>query len=101
MLLVARELQASQVVLAVPVTSSSMNIIEMEAQSLINVGIALLGFFGGWVLNRIMKTLDKLDDDIKQMPDKYVRKDDYHRDISDIKIMLKSIFDKLDDKADK
>ena len=78
-----------------------MNIIEMEAQSLINVGIALIGFFGGWVLNRIMKTLDKLDDDIKQMPDKYVRKDDYHRDISDIKFMLKSIFDKLDDKADK
>ena len=73
----------------------------MEAQSLINVGIALIGFFGGWVLNRIMKTLDKLDDDIKQMPDNYVRKDDYHRDISDIKTMLKGIFDKLDDKADK
>jgi len=73
----------------------------METQSLINVGIALIGFFGGWVLNRIMKTLDKLDDDVKQLPDKYVRKDDYHRDISEMKVMLKSIFDKLDDKADK
>ena len=78
-----------------------MNIIEMEAQSLINAGIALAAFMGGWILNRIMKSLDKLDDDVKQMPDKYVRKDDYHRDISEIKVMLKSIFDKLDDKADK
>lgn len=73
----------------------------MEAQTLINAGIALCGFMGGWVLNRIMKTLDKLDDDVKQLPDKYVRKDDYHRDIDDIKTMLKGIFDKLDDKADK
>lgn len=73
----------------------------MEAQSLINAGIALAGFMGGWILNRIMKSLDKLDDDVKQMPDKYVRKDDYHRDIGEIKVMLKSIFDKLDDKADK
>ena len=73
----------------------------METQSLINVGIALIGFFGGWVLNRVMKMLDKLDDDVKQLPDKYVRKDDYHRDIREMKVMLKSIFDKLDDKADK
>ena len=88
-------------VLAVLVTSSLMNIIEMETQSLINAGIALAGFMGGWILNRIMKSLDKLDDDVKQMPDKYIRKDDYHRDIGEIKAMLKGIYDKLDNKADK
>jgi hypothetical protein len=73
----------------------------MEAQTLINAGIALAGFMGGWILNRIMKSLDKLDDDVKQMPDKYIRKDDYHRDIGEIKVMLKGIYDKLDNKADK
>jgi len=45
--------------------------------------------------------LDRLDEDMRHMPEKYVAKDDYHRDISDIKNMLKNIFDKLDHKADK
>ena len=88
-------------VLAVPVTSSSMNIIEMDAQTLINGAIALVGFFGGWVLNRITNSLDRLDEDMKKMPEKYVLKDDYRSDISDIKSMLKSIYDKLDNKVDK
>jgi len=48
-----------------------------------------------------MKSLDTMDSEIKQIPDRYVRKDDYHRDISEIKAMLKSIFDKIDGKADK
>ena len=48
-----------------------------------------------------MRTLDRLDEDVRKIPEKYISKDDYHRDIADIKTMLKSIFDKLDDKADK
>jgi hypothetical protein len=31
----------------------------------------------------------------------YVQKDDYRRDIDEVKGMLKQIFDKLDNKADK
>jgi len=73
----------------------------MESQTLINGAIAFVGFLGGWILNRIMKSLDTMDSEIKQIPDRYVRKDDYHRDISEIKAMLKSIFDKIDGKADK
>lgn len=73
----------------------------METQDLINAGIAVAGFLGGWILNRIMRSLDRLDDDVRRMPEKYLAKEDYHRDISDIKSMLKSIFDKLDNKADK
>jgi hypothetical protein len=73
----------------------------METQALINAAIAVSGFLGGWILNRIMRSLDRLDDDVRRMPEKYLSKEDYHRDISDIKSMLKSIFDKLDDKADK
>ena len=73
----------------------------MDAQTLINGAIALVVFFGGWVLNRITNSLDRLDEDMKRMPEKYVLKEDYRSDISDIKIMLKSIYDKLDNKVDK
>jgi hypothetical protein len=73
----------------------------LEAQSLINVAIAIAGFFGGWVLKRITDSLDRLDTDVRRMPDKYLSKDDYRRDIDEIKTMLDKIFDKLDDKADK
>ena len=73
----------------------------MDSQSLINIGIALAVFFGGWVLTQITKSLDRLDEDVKKMPEKYVRRDDYLRDITDIKTMLKGIYDKLDNKADK
>jgi hypothetical protein len=73
----------------------------MDAQTLINAGIAVAGFLGGWVLTQITKSLDKLDDDVKHMPEKYIMKADYYRDITDIKAMLKGIYDKLDHKADK
>jgi hypothetical protein len=73
----------------------------MDMQSIVNIGITIAGCFGGWVLNRIMTTLDRLDKDAREMPDKYVRKDDYVRDIDDIKSMLKNIYNKLDNKADK
>jgi len=73
----------------------------MDTQSLVNIGIAIAGFFGAWILNRIMVSLDKLDQDVKEMPNRYVRRDDYIRDIVEIKEMLKGIYDKLDAKADK
>jgi hypothetical protein len=73
----------------------------MDAQTLINVGMAIAGFFGGWVLKRITDSLDRLDDEIRAMPKTYVAKDDYRRDIDDIKSMLDKIWVKLDDKADK
>ena len=73
----------------------------MDTQSIVNIGITISGCFGGWVLNRIMTSLDKLDEDVKDLPNKYVRRDDYIRDIGEIKEMLKGIYDKLDAKADK
>jgi hypothetical protein len=73
----------------------------MESQSLINGAIALTGFLGGWVLTRITHALDRLSNDMVQMPEKYVRKDDYIRDIMEIKTMLINIRNKLDNKADK
>jgi len=73
----------------------------MDTQSLVNIGITIAGFFGAWILNRIMVSLDKLDADVKDMSNKYVRRDDYIRDIGEIKVMLKGIYDKMDAKADK
>tara|TARA_R110000868_G_scaffold4844_1_gene30114 strand:- start:121 stop:342 length:222 start_codon:yes stop_codon:yes gene_type:complete len=73
----------------------------MDTQTLINGSIAISAFFGGWVLTRITNALDRLDLDVKRMPEKYLLKEDYHRDIGDIKSMLKSIYDKLEHKVDK
>jgi hypothetical protein len=73
----------------------------MEVQHLFNIALGLAAFFGGWVLNNITRTLERLDTDIRAMPSTYVSKDDYRRDIDDIKEMLGKIFDKLDAKVDK
>ena len=73
----------------------------MDAQMLINVGLGLIGFFGGWTINSITRSVERLDTDVRGMQREYVTKDDYRRDIDDIKAMCKQIFDKLDAKADK
>jgi len=73
----------------------------METQTLFNAAVGLAAFFGGWVLNNITKAIERLDADVREMPTTYVTKNDYHRDIDEVKVMLNKIFDKLDDKADK
>jgi len=73
----------------------------MELQQLFDVAVTIAGFLAGWVLNNITKAIDRLDSDIRDMPKDYVTKDDYHRDIDEIKSICKQIFDKLDNKADK
>lgn len=73
----------------------------MELQMFFNMAVGLAAFFGGWVLNSITRSLDRLDRDIRSLQKDYVTKDDYHRDIDEIKAICKQIFDKLDAKADK
>ena len=73
----------------------------MDSQMLFNIAIGLASFFGGWVLNNITKAVDRLDNDVRKMPLTYLSKDEYHRDIAEIKNMLGKIFDKLDAKVDK
>jgi hypothetical protein len=73
----------------------------MDTQQLFNIAIGLAAFLGGWVLNNITKAIERLDSDIRALPATYVSKDDYRRDIDDIKEMLGKIFDKLDSKVDK
>ena len=73
----------------------------MEYQLLFNIVIAVAGFLGGVLVNRLFGTLDKINDELKQIPEKYVAKDDYREDIRDIKEMLGAIFKRLEGKADK
>ena len=73
----------------------------MEYQLLFNIIIAVTGFLGGVLVNLLFGTLDKIIDELKQIPEKYVAKDDYREDIRDIKEMLGAIFKRLEGKADK
>ena len=73
----------------------------MEPQWLINVAFSAAGAFGMWIVNRINVSVVKIEDNIKEMPLRYVTKDDYRDDIAEIKGMLGKIFDRLESKADK
>jgi len=73
----------------------------MDTQALFNVAVSIAGFLGGWVLNNIYQTIRILDKDVRQMPLHYVAKDDYRRDIDEVKEICRQIFAKLDAKADK
>ena len=73
----------------------------MESQAIFNIVVGIAAFFGGWVLNNITKAIERLDADVREMPKNYVSKEDYHRDIDEIKDICKQIFNKLDSKVDK
>ena len=73
----------------------------MDYQVLFNIAVAAAGFFGGWVLNNIYRSLERLDTDVRAMPLNYVTRDDYRADMRDIKDMLGKIFDRLDNEVDK
>jgi hypothetical protein len=73
----------------------------MDYQTLFNIAILVAGFFGGWVLNSIYQSIERLDKDVRTMPERYLAKDDYRQDLQRVETMLTRILDKLDDKADK
>lgn len=73
----------------------------MDSQTIFNMVVGLAAFFGGWVLNNITKAIERLDADVRSLPINYVSKDDYRRDVDEIKDICKQIFNKLDNKADK
>ena len=70
-------------------------------QIIFNIMVGLAGMFGGWVLNNISRSIERLDKDVRQMPLTYVTRVDYRADIDEVKQILGRIWDKLDDKADK
>jgi len=73
----------------------------MDFQTAFDIAMSLAAFMGGYILNRITSSLDKLDNDVRSMPMNYVNRVDYRRDIDELKDICRQIFDKLDNKADK
>lgn len=65
------------------------------------VGVSVAGWFTKMVWDKIGKIERNIVDIQKDFHDRYVRRDDYHNDMRDIKAMLDKIFNKLDDKMDK
>ena len=73
----------------------------MDSQVLFNIAVSLAGALGGWILNNIYRSIERLDIDVRAMPLNYVTREDYRSDVREIKDMLGKIFDKLDSKVDK
>lgn len=84
----------------------------MDYQVLFNLAIGVAGLFGGYVLTRIYNAIDKLDNDVRQIPLNYVQKDDFKTAMADLKTdirtgfqqidkTLNTIFERLNEKADK
>ena len=73
----------------------------MDSQVLFNIAVAIAGFFGGWILNNIHRSIERLDTDVRSMPHMYVSREDYRDDMREVKEMLGKIFDRLEAKQDK
>jgi len=73
----------------------------VDYQVLFNITVGLSGVLGGWMLNNITRSINVLDRDVRDMPKVYITKEDYRRDIDELKDICKQIFAKLDSKADK
>ena len=73
----------------------------MDNQQIFNAVVSIAGFLAVFVFNNVTKQIQRLEDKINELPKEYVAKDDYRSDITEIKSILKQIFDKLDNKADK
>lgn len=73
----------------------------MDNQQIFNAVVSIAGFLAVFVFTNMTKQIQRLEDKLNEFPKEYVAKDDYRSDITEIKSILKQIFDKLDNKADK
>jgi len=73
----------------------------MDNQQIFNIVVSIAGFLAVYVFNNTTRQIQKLEDKINELPKEYISKDDYRSDIAEIKDILKQIFNKLDNKADK
>jgi hypothetical protein len=73
----------------------------VDNQVVFNFVVSIAGFLAVFVFNSVTRKIQRMEDEINKLPKDYVQKDDYRSDITEIKQILKQIFDKLDAKADK
>jgi hypothetical protein len=70
-------------------------------QVVFNIIVLFASFFGGITLKRIYSAIDRMDDDIRSMPERYVAKEDFYKNLDRVEAKIDRILDKLDQKADK
>lgn len=73
----------------------------MESQQLFNFVVAVGAFLAVFVFNWITRKIQKLEDQMAELPKEYVAKEDYRTDIKEVKDILRQIFDRLENKQDK
>jgi hypothetical protein len=77
----------------------------MDLQTLFNATVGAVLMLSGWILRTIWDAVNDLKKDMQEiernLPETYVRRDDYKDDMKEVKEILHAIFDKLDGKADK
>ena len=73
----------------------------MDGQQIFNFIVGVTGFLLVYIFTRLTMDVAKIEEEIKDLPHVYVAKDDYKEDIKEIKDILRQIFEKLDNKADK
>lgn len=69
-------------------------------QAVFNWAVGVAGFLGGWVLKVVWDAVRDLRKDIRQierdLPDVYVRKDDFREAVREMKETMKDGFSKID-----
>ena len=77
----------------------------MDTQQLINAGLAAIAALIGWVMKAVWDAVRELRTDLKQierdLPENYVRRDDFREALAELKSMLNRLFERLDGKVDK
>ncbi len=77
----------------------------MNSQDLLNIAFGVASSVLGWFAREMWSAVKELKTDLaklrEELPRSYVMKEDYRRDIYEIKEMLNKIFDRLDNKVDK
>ena len=63
---------------------------------LFNIAFAVAGFFGGWVLNNLSKSIERLDDDVRAMPHTYVSREDWREAMREMKDEMRIGFDRME-----
>lgn len=67
-----------------------------DYQVLFNIAFSIAGFLGGWVLNNVSKSIERLDQDVRDLPHTYVSKDDYKDSVREIRDEMRNGFNKID-----
>lgn len=70
--------------------------VPVDYQVLFNIAFGIAGVFGGWVLNNITKSIERLDTDVRALPHTYVSKDDWKEAMKDMKEEMRAGFDRME-----